>query len=894
VRLLRIRLEHFRGVEAAEIALDPTGVTVITGRNEIGKTSVLDAVTFAFNYPDNSRDRRLLAAKPVHRDEGPFVEVELTTGPYHLVFSKRWLKRPATSLRVLLPRPENLTGRQAHDRFEAILDETLDRTLLSALHYQQGVTIQQAALGESSSLSAALDAATSAGSLRGESEDNLWERVCRERLRYFTETGRPLQYRRDLEDRRAQAETKFVDLEKRVAEIEGDAEAHYRKSRRLRELEQQLASEQPKQDVAEAAWRAASELAATVERLDAEHRLAVANAEAARNRVSTREQLRRDVEEARRSLDELQQTLTEQAPAIDAAEQALVKASQVLAHAREEQARAEARADLANADERYWRTRSNHEMYKNRRETVERAQEALQAARLTLDTCQLDEDLMEQLERAHEARTTAAARLDAARASLAIEALAPIDVTSSGGTQALTVGERFKTTVATSGEVVIEGIARILVAGAASDRRLEKKLREGEENLAELLVAAGLRRDDGIDAARTLDRERRRAVDQEQSNKEQIKAALHDLPSVEELERRIAAGEEQMQTHLADRVDQSPLPQDKESAEREAASADNALRTARGAERECDGVFADCERAKGKLVGTSSELRGKLTAAESRLEETERALEVARAETTDAELAEAVAAVEEREAAASKVLEDARAELERAAPERARLDHENQVALVERLDNEGRELHQELAILTDRLERAGEQSPQEALDAAHEELDLKAAEVAKTDRLAAAAEQLWEILGRKRDEARRAYVAPYREALQRLASLVFGPDVAVEVDERSLQVTERTMDGRTVRFNQLSTGTQEQLCVLARLACAMIVSPAVEDAGAPVIIDDALGYTDHERLESMALAFSAAREGCQVIILTCVPERYGRIGSARVIRFDEQLTTAAG
>ena len=170
---------------------------------------------------------------------------------------------------------------------------------------------------------------------------------------------------------------------------------------------------------------------------------------------------------------------------------------------------------------------------------------------------------------------------------------------------------------------------------------------------------------------------------------------------------------------------------------------------------------------------------------------------------------------------------------------------------------------------------------------------MTTAEVAKTDRLAAAAEQLWEIFERKRDEARRAYVAPYREALQRLARLVFGPDIAVEVDERSLQVTERTLDARTVRFDQLSTGTQEQLCVLARLACAMIVSPSADDAGAPVIIDDALGYTDHERLESMALAFSAAREGCQVIILTCVPERYGRIGSARVVRFDEQLITAA-
>ena len=134
--------------------------------------------------------------------------------------------------------------------------------------------------------------------------------------------------------------------------------------------------------------------------------------------------------------------------------------------------------------------------------------------------------------------------------------------------------------------------------------------------------------------------------------------ALHDLPSVEELERRIAAGEEQMQSHLASRVDQPQLPQDKETAEREAASADDALRSARDTEHECDGVFADCERAVGKLVGISSELRGKLHAAESRLQETEKALDIARAETTDEALAEVVATAEETAAAASKALEE--------------------------------------------------------------------------------------------------------------------------------------------------------------------------------------------------------------------------------------------
>ncbi|MHB8295903.1 MAG: ATP-binding protein [Acidimicrobiales bacterium] len=895
MRLLRIRLEHFRGVEAAEIELDPSGVTLITGRNETGKTSVLDAVTFAFAYPDNSRDRRILAAKPVHRDEGPFVEVELTTGAYHLVFSKRWLKRPATSLRVLAPRPENLTGRQAHDRLEAILGETLDRSLLSALHYQQGVTIQQAALGDCSSLSAALDAATSAGGLGGEGEETLWERVCRERLRFFTETGRPLQYRKDLEGRRARAGERVAELERRVAGIEGDAGTHHRNGLRLALLGQELAGERPKRDAAETAWRAASKLVAEVDRLDAERRLSVANADAARKHVSEREQLVREVEDAQSGLDGLRHALAQQVPAIQAAEGAFGKASQALATAREERSRAQAAADVAAADDRYWRTRSNHAMYQNRRETVERAEGDRQAARLTLDTCRLDEDRMGELERGHEARSTAAARLDAARASLAVEALAPIEVTSSHGTQALAAGERTETPVATSGEVVIEGVARVVVTGAASDRRLEARLREAEEHFAELLVAAGLQRGDGIDAARAVDRERRRAVEREHSAEAQMTAALHDLPSIDELDRRIAAGEEQMASHVTivarSTREEHPLPPDKEAAERAAATADDVLRSAQSAERECDGVLVDCERAKAKLVGASLELRGKLSAAESRLLETSRALDAACAETADEALAEALTAAVEVEVSALGALDGAREALERAGPDRSKLSYENQVALVERLDEESAELRQELARLAGSLERAGEQGVQEGIDAARQELEVTTAEATRTDGLAAAADRLWRVLGRKRDEARRAYVAPYREALQRLSRLVFGSDFAVEVDERTLEVTDRTIAMRTVRFDQLSTGTQEQLCVLSRLACAMIVSPAADGSGAPVIIDDALGYTDHERLESMALAFSAARESCQVIVLICVPERYGRIGSARVVRLDDQLTT---
>ncbi|MEO2057571.1 MAG: hypothetical protein ABGX38_01800, partial [Thermoleophilia bacterium] len=126
-------------------------------------------------------------------------------------------------------------------------------------------------------------------------------------------------------------------------------------------------------------------------------------------------------------------------------------------------------------------------------------------------------------------------------------------------------------------------------------------------------------------------------------------------------------------------------------------------------------------------------------------------------------------------------------------------------------------------------------------------------------------------------------VAPFREAVENLGRLVFGPGVTFEVDHATLQVISRSADGATVPVDALSGGAREQLAVIGRLAAASLVS---DDAhgGAPVIIDDALGYSDPERLEGLGAALSEAGRRSQVIVLTCMPERYSRIGSARTIR----------
>ena len=75
-------------------------------------------------------------------------------------------------------------------------------------------------------------------------------------------------------------------------------------------------------------------------------------------------------------------------------------------------------------------------------------------------------------------------------------------------------------------------------------------------------------------------------------------------------------------------------------------------------------------------------------------------------------------------------------------------------------------------------------------------------------------------------------------------------------------------------------GAREQLGIISRLACAAIVST---DGGAPVVLDDALGWTDPDRVRRMGAAIASAGRDCQIIVLTCTPGRYSSVGGAKVV-----------
>jgi hypothetical protein len=119
-----------------------------------------------------------------------------------------------------------------------------------------------------------------------------------------------------------------------------------------------------------------------------------------------------------------------------------------------------------------------------------------------------------------------------------------------------------------------------------------------------------------------------------------------------------------------------------------------------------------------------------------------------------------------------------------------------------------------------------------------------------------------------------ARVQPYLNRVLPGARLRFDESLGIEGLER----------GATVEpYDCISVGAREQISVITRIAFADLL--ADEGLDAPIILDDALAYSDDRRFRDTLSAIASAAKRHQIILLTCHDERYVRLG-ARIIHLD--------
>lgn len=872
MRIHRLALRNYRAIREYRLDLPASGVVVIEGENEVGKSSIAEALWLVFEVPDSSDSERVRSIKPIDRDAATEIELDVSSGPYRFTYAKRFHRSPRTELRIETPRPEHLTGREAHDRAASILKKTTDMALWGALRLLQGEALNDVALGGHLSLAAALDEAAST-KLGGDREQNLIERAHREYRLFFTETGKENKDFGLLRSTADRAQSTVARLTGRIGDLETLAE-------RCVVLEAEVARHTAERSAAEAeterlrqGTEQRQQLDALASSLEAQAQLARSQRDAAQAEAARRERLAGELDRAKEQLAALEPQrdgtlaeLREAAVALESARAAAAAAE--TAHAA--QARA---ARIAGDDFSYFQERLQVEQMAERVERVEQNQGELRALAERLNGIGVNQRVIDELEGLQREFERAQLRLEAEGAAIEVAAPGPIDILMNGEAARIVPGVPFKARVMGEAALQLPGGVEVRLRAGQGASEMAARAEEAKARLELRFGEAGV---GSIAEARELETERRSALERRAGLQRQIEADLRDQ-TAESLAAKLERSRERVGQYAAVRPAGVPLPSSLEGAREARDQAGVLVGAAAQAEQAAKRALKELETRHAGLRAGMERLDRQTEALERQAADFARDLGEAREHAPDSSIEQELAAAAEAAARFEHELGEARQALaatsgvtEQLATAQSR--HRIADAALRRAETERSEAR-------GALQNAGESGLHQQLQDAETALDAAQAELASFEARAAAARLLFDTLRRHREVARGAYALPLQEKVQELGRVVFGPSFGVELDQE-LRIARRTLDGVTLEFGRLSVGTREQLGILLRLACAALVSKA---GGVPLVLDDVLGWSDPKRLGRIGEVLALAARDTQVLVLTCTPERFASVKPATII-----------
>ncbi len=185
------------------------------------------------------------------------------------------------------------------------------------------------------------------------------------------------------------------------------------------------------------------------------------------------------------------------------------------------------------------------------------------------------------------------------------------------------------------------------------------------------------------------------------------------------------------------------------------------------------------------------------------------------------------------------------------------------------------ELGQVLADLNGQIGTRADTAIEEAWQETKDALAAAEAAVARFETEVATLERLRAALTAARSAARDLYLKPVVSELLPMLRLLFD-DVNIAFDETTLLPHRVRRNGQEEEVDRLSGGMREQLSVLTRLAFARLL--ARDGRAAPVILDDALVYSDDDRIEKMFDALHRQAVDQQIIVFSCRQRAFAQLG----------------
>jgi DNA repair exonuclease SbcCD ATPase subunit len=193
----------------------------------------------------------------------------------------------------------------------------------------------------------------------------------------------------------------------------------------------------------------------------------------------------------------------------------------------------------------------------------------------------------------------------------------------------------------------------------------------------------------------------------------------------------------------------------------------------------------------------------------------------------------------------------------------------------EAAEKEVNSLGQTIAGLNSEIRTRSDEAVEEKWREIVEALSAATARVAAFEKEVAVSQRLASALEAARSEARELYLKPVMAELRPLLGLLFD-DVSITFDDKTLLPQTILRNGQEEDVDRLSGGMREQLSVLTRLAFARLL--ARDGRPAPVILDDALVYSDDDRIEKMFDALHRQSRDQQIIVFSCRQRAFQKLG----------------
>ncbi len=892
MKIRGLELEQFRKFERpVRISGFADRLNVLCGPNEFGKSTILAAIRGLMFESHRSKAEPVKRMQPWGGKAGPrlAMDFEIEGGIWRI--EKHFIVQP--SARLTTPDGHRFEGDDAEEALQRLLGfGAAGRKGATAEHFgvwgalwvSQRQSVEQADLSSDlarTTVGACLDAEV--GVLTGSEKGRAILREAAEHYgRLIDGNGKPKGRYKEVTTAIAALEVQIGDLRARQKQLWDAADELRGKEATLAKAEDAAAIQEEQRLLADArrGREAAQLFEKTLAAAAAEHSLAQRDREAAETEVAARKMRRAAIAEKGR---------TSRAAAAEVAQgqdRARI-ADDRLARSRAAVAAANLRAAEAAA---LARDRRNIQAFAQESSVLAGLAGALQNAEavqrdITALTARHGAVLVTKTR--IEAIRKAARDADTARAALRAQATV-IDVDLEDGAvdrvtldgTALPAGRRTISAVMQT-EIAIAGIGHIVVLPAIKDR--EKSLAQAGETarLLESLLAECACGD--TQAAES-------AWDERQALESALREARTTLslltpgdpatelnPGLEALRERVAVRRLQIEARrqalaLAD-------PPGPDEAAREAAAAEAAEAHSREAL-----ALAHAER--DAAMSASSAERQVLIKAEAAAAAAAEMVARLDGEEGVALERESDAALAVRRASAEAALQNSaalRADIERQRPADGvtamdvRIQRYEQ-ALKNRAENT-RKLRERIVELRTRITQEGGAGLDEVIAAAERERDLLIRERDATSFDGQALKLLLDTLTAAERESKERYLAPVKRRVTPYLRSLF-PGATIECDE-NLLITGLTRDGTGLQeFERLSDGTQEQIAVLARLAFAELLS----DQGKPamLILDDALAFSDDERIERMFDILGQAAARMQILVLSCRETLFARLGGHRL------------